>query len=111
MGLLAVPGQPLGRPQLGHDSNELIKTFHNDGELYKICRILMYKMARGPGVDRWRNWHTRTAQDRIPNGLWVRVPPGPPILTNIMKDKKAHSPPPAISNRKARHDYHDPGNL
>lgn len=47
MRLLAVPGAPFGRSQPGHDSDESIKTFHNDGELYKICRILMYKRPRG----------------------------------------------------------------
>lgn len=25
----------------------------------------------------WRNWFTRTTQNRIPSGLWVRVPPCP----------------------------------
>ena len=31
----------------------------------------------------WRNWHTRTTQNRVPQGMWVRLPPRP-----LMKGKK-----------------------
>ena len=27
----------------------------------------------------WRNWHTRTTQNRVPQGMWVRLPPRPPM--------------------------------
>lgn len=32
----------------------------------------------------WRNWYTRTTQNRVPQGLRVRLPPRPP---NILKTK------------------------
>ena len=28
----------------------------------------------------WRNWHTRTTQNRVPKGMWVRLPPRPQNL-------------------------------
>ena len=28
----------------------------------------------------WRNWYTRTTQNRVPYGLWVQVPPRPPLF-------------------------------
>ena len=26
-------------------------------------------------------WHTRTTQNRVPQGLWVQVPPRAPVVT------------------------------
>src|SRR3989344_5095689 len=28
----------------------------------------------------WRNWNTRTLQERMPKGLWVRLPPSAPMI-------------------------------
>lgn len=36
----------------------------------------------------WRNWYTRTTQNRVPQGLRVRPPPRPPT---VFKIKRAHN--------------------
>src|SRR5579862_745863 len=45
------------------------------------CEKLTHK-SRYPGSDEgeWRNWYTRTTQNRVPQGLWVQVPPRPPRI-------------------------------
>ncbi len=35
-----------------------------------------YRLCSGE----WRNWYTRTTQNRVPNGLRVRFPPRPPRI-------------------------------
>lgn len=32
----------------------------------------------------WRNWYTRTTQNRVPPGVWVRFPPRPPSFILII---------------------------
>jgi hypothetical protein len=36
------------------------------------------------GMPEWRNWQTRTTQNRVPQGVWVRLPPSAfPLIHGI----------------------------
>ncbi len=37
----------------------------------------------------WRNWNTRTFQERMPQGLRVRVPPSPQLVENKHEESKS----------------------
>ncbi len=41
----------------------------------------------------WRNWYTRTTQNRVSHDLRVRVPPRPPFLyeENLVDYFKTHT--------------------
>lgn len=43
----------------------------------------------------WRNWQTRTTQNRVPYGMWVRIPPRPlsTIKINICFSNNKNSHP------------------
>ena len=41
----------------------------------KLVVVVVKKMPT------WRNWQTRTVQVRVPQGLWVQLPPSVPFIT------------------------------
>jgi hypothetical protein len=36
-----------------------------------------------PVMPEWRNWQTRTTQNRVPSGMWVQFPPSAPGIITL----------------------------
>ena len=59
-------------------------------EVYSSCKEGGFKYENGHfvfSVGEWRNWNTRTAQNRIPQGLRVQIPPRPQNLKSVVTDE------------------------
>src|SRR5574340_61713 len=61
------------------------------------CSGACYTFSSGP---KWRNWQTRTTQNRVPSGLWVRFPPS--ALYNSKHAVAAGTRPPGSERESAK---------